>query len=179
MPPRVDMVSCRRPGRYQPKWLKAIPSREAMISGFVAIPKSTPQRLGRWPLNISRASTARALNMGITMAISSEAVPAALSPKRDMAMGIPKSTKLLLNIPWSMTPRRELSCSVSNTSTRDTRNSISTPATAKNRRSLLRVAPSPASYMFIKSISGRKTLKMHLFTCRAEISFISPVSRMT
>ena len=125
--------------------------------------------------------------MGITMAISSEAVPAALSPKRDMAMGIPKSTKLLLNIPWSMTPRRELSCSVRSTflwlsiSTycRDTRNSISTPATAKNRRSLLRVAPSPASYMFIKSISGRKTLKMHLFTCRAEISFISPVSRMT
>ncbi len=85
---------------------------------------------------------------------------------------------MLLNIPWSMTPLLELSCSVRSTSTREIKNSTSTPAAAKNKRSFLSVAPEPVSYMLIKIISGRKTLKIHLFTCRAEISFRSPVSRM-
>ena len=165
-------------GRYQLKRVNSMPIMEAIISGFVAIPRSTPQRFGRCPLNISRASTARALNMGIITAISSEAVPAALSPKRAMLMGMPKSTKLLRNIPWSITPRRELSCSVRSTSTRDTRNSMSTPAAAKNSRSFWRLTPSPVSYMFMKIISGRNTLKIHLLTCRAEASFKRPVSRI-
>ena len=86
--------------------------------------------MGRLPLNISREITASTLYMGMMTAIKMEASPAAVSPNRAVLMGMPKSTKLLRNMPWSITPRRELSFSSRMARHKESTNWMSTPATA-------------------------------------------------
>lgn len=99
-------------GRVMLRVTNKIPTADAMISGFVIIPFRIFLKFISPSLNNSKEITDKRLNNGTMTAISNAVVPIFPSPYIEVAIGIPNITKLLLNIPWIITPRFLLSFSI-------------------------------------------------------------------
>ena len=91
-------------GIFIPRSTNTMPSTDAIIRGFFAIPQRTFLKFTFPSLKYSIHTTARILYIGTISPIRREVSPTFSSPQRAVTTGRPNIRKFPLNIAWMITP---------------------------------------------------------------------------